>query len=178
MRHSHTSTSVCIQSWPGAARISHFPRGPVGTSGQRHRHTHLYTYIQAYTRFPSLLSAHSSRIPRKAAGFLQPPIYCELPPVQAAAGVNTAGDPFYFSLFINYFPSDLLSEKKEKKNHSWLPQLTRKESWHCMPQIESVTKQCISRPNLLSICCVIINRLWRKRERGSDREKIGWGRTI
>lgn len=154
MRHSHTSTSVCIQSWPGAARIRHFPRGPVGTAGQHHRPTHLYTGVHT---LPITPFAHSSRIPCKAAGFLQPPIYCELPPVQAAAGVNTVGDPFYFSLFINYFPSDLLSEKKTK--HSRLPQLTRKESWHCMQQIESVTKQCISRLNLLSIRCVIINRL-------------------
>lgn len=124
MRHSHTSTSVCIQSWQGTGRIRHIPRGPVWTSGQRDRHTHTDTHSlrNIYTGGHTLsITRFHARFPDplQAAGFLQPPIYCELPPVQSEAGVNTAGDPSHFSLFINYFPSRICSTKKKKNSHSY-----------------------------------------------------------
>lgn len=90
----------------------------------------MYTHKHIYTLEHTGTHSTSMRIPCKAAGF-----FFLLPSLQfivnyllssQAAGVNAAGDPFYFSLFISYFPLDLLTgrevrreggKKERKKKH-------------------------------------------------------------
>lgn len=123
------------------------------TAGQHHGLTHLYTYMQVCTHFPSLLQRSSMPrwwIPCGAAGsfiLVIGLVYCELRAVQRA--VKTAGDRFYFSLFIYFFPLDL----SEKTVNAFT---ATQKSVMTLDTVRATNRkhkknQCILRRNILSI---------------------------
>lgn len=120
---------------------------------------HTLSITMFHTQFPD---------PLQAAGFLQPPIYCELPPVQSEAGVNTAGDPSHFSLFRNYFPSRICSRKKKQKNKLF-------------PTQGATNRRC-NKTILFSkrpLCLLCHYEQVVERESGSDSEQTGdMGNTV
>lgn len=133
VRHSHTSSPMCIQSmtWCSSDQaLSQRTSWDFWSAPQTHTHTckriHRCAHISHHS-FP-----HAVWIPCKAPGFPQAPIYCALPAVQPAARVT-----FHFFLFINYFLPD-----QWKKKNFLLSQLTGRMWRLCVEQqIENVTKQ-------------------------------------
>lgn len=131
---THTSTSVCLHSRYELG-LDTFPEDLFVVSTAD---THLHTYITGvHTLFPIPSFSHAFPHPLQGSWLSSARQFIvNYQLSHQRHPFNTASDPLYFSLFISVvdklLPSRFVRRKKErKKKDSFLPQLSRRESWHC-----------------------------------------------